>query len=119
MKKYITATLCSALVVPGLGQIINEQIRKGLLLLGLVFILLVAIMIKLVSVVNRIMADMDLANMDLKEITSKLVSEDFSLITILIFCFAVIWIYSIIDAFLIGWKIERGKTSKQNEILPG
>ena len=118
MKKYITATLCSAFVVPGLGQIINEQIKKGLLLLGLVFVLLVAVMVKLVAVMNHLMADIDLAKIDLKEIPAKLTSEDFSLITILVLCFALIWIYSIIDAFWIGWRIESGKASKQDEILP-
>lgn len=118
MKKYIIATFCSAFVVPGLGQIINEQIKKGLLLLGLVFILLIAVMVNLAAVMNRLMADSDLVNIDLKEITEKLGSQDFSLITILALCFAVIWVYSIIDAFLIGWKIEQGKAPKQDEILP-
>jgi TM2 domain-containing membrane protein YozV len=117
MKKYIIAPFCSAFIVPGLGQIINEQIKKGLLLLGLVFILLVAVTVKLAVVINRLMADVDLANIDLKEITEKMMSEDLSLISILALCFAGIWIYSIIDALWTGWKIERGKAHKKDEIL--
>ncbi len=117
MKKYIIASICSAFIVPGLGQVINEQIKKGLLLLGLVFILLVAVTVKLAVIINHLSADLDLANISLKEISEKLASEDLSLITILTLCFAVIWIYSIIDAFWAGWKIERGKAHKKNEIL--
>ena len=112
MKKYISAPLCSAFVVPGLGQIINEQLKKGLLLLGLVFIFLVAITFKLAVDINRLMAGIDLANINLKAITEKIASEDLSLLSILAFCFAVVWIYSIVDAFWIGWKSERGKAHK-------
>ena len=118
MKKYISAPFCSAFIVPGLGQIINEQLKKGLLLIGLVFILLVAVTFKLAVVINRLMANIDLANINLKEITEKMASEDLSLISILSLCFAVIWIYSIVDAFWFGWKIERGKARKKVEILP-
>jgi hypothetical protein len=64
------------------------------------------------------MAGIDLANINLKEITEKMASEDLSVISILAFCFAVIWIYSIVDAFWMGWKIERGKARKKVEILP-
>jgi TM2 domain-containing membrane protein YozV len=47
MKKSIAAALCSGLVIPGLGQILNQQIRKGIILLGLVFLLFAAAAVKL------------------------------------------------------------------------
>jgi TM2 domain-containing membrane protein YozV len=118
MKKYITSTLCSAFVVPGLGQIINEQIKKGLLLLGLVFILLVAIIAKVTVAMNHLVTDSDMVNIDLNKIAEKIANEDLSLISILALCFVLMWIYSIIDAFWIGWKIERGKVTQKDEILP-
>jgi len=114
MKKYIIAPLCSAFIVPGLGQIINEQLKKGLLLLGLVFILLVALISKLAVIINRLMAGVDLANINLKGIAEKMAGENLSLLSILVLCFAAIWIYSICDAFWIGWKIERRKGNKKS-----
>lgn len=118
MKKYLLSPFCSAIIVPGLGQVINEQIKKGLLLLGLVFTLLVAVTVKLTVVINRQMAGMDLANIDLKKIIEKMMGEDFSLFGILGLCFAFIWIYSIIDAFWVGLKIEQEKARRKDEILP-
>ena len=38
MKKSIISPLCSALIIPGLGQVINNNIKKGLIILGIVFV---------------------------------------------------------------------------------
>lgn len=114
MKKYILSPLCSAFVVPGLGQVLNEQIKKGLLLLGLVFILLVTAAVRLAMIINRPTAGTDRTTIDLRIIPEKMISEGPSLLGILVLCFALLWIYAVIDAFWAGWKIERGK----DEILP-
>ena len=42
MKKYILSPLCSAFIVPGLGQILNGHMKKGVIILSIVFILIVA-----------------------------------------------------------------------------
>jgi len=45
-------SLCSGLVIPGLGQILNQQIAKGLILLGLVFLLFVAGALKFAFIIT-------------------------------------------------------------------
>ena len=35
MKKAVIASLCSAFIIPGLGQILNNNIKKGLVILAL------------------------------------------------------------------------------------
>jgi hypothetical protein len=100
-----------------LGQVINQQIKKGCLLLGVVFLLLVAAVVKLAGVVNRQLAGMDPMSLNLKELSEKILNENLSLIGLLGLIFIIIWIYSIIDAFWVGWTIERGKVPEKNEIF--
>jgi len=116
MKKYLLSTFCSAFVVPGLGQVINEQIKKGLLLLGLVFILLTAAGIKLALVVSRLATNMEADRISPRGLAAGMTEADLSLIWVLVLIFAVIWIYAIIDAFWVGVKIEQEKAKGKDEI---
>jgi TM2 domain-containing membrane protein YozV len=56
MKKLLLAPLCSALIIPGLGQIMNQEIKKGALLLGAVFLLFVVGSIKLVFILKSMVS---------------------------------------------------------------
>jgi flagellar biosynthesis protein FlhB len=100
MKKYILAPLCSALIIPGLGQVINQQLRKGALLLGAVFVLLVLAIVYLSIIVESILSQQGSSPLSLS-----LLFERVELLLIL-GVFGVIWIYSIVDAFLKGWSWE-------------
>ena len=57
MKKIILSPVCSALIIPGLGQVINGNLKKGMVLLAMVFLLFLGAALKLVflvqSYVNR------------------------------------------------------------------
>ena len=94
MKKIILAPLCSALIIPGLGQIVNHEIKKGGLILGAVFLLFIAGSIKLVFILKSMVSQSGSGSL----VPSHIV-ERFDLLLI-IGVFAMIWLYSVLDAFL-------------------
>jgi TM2 domain-containing membrane protein YozV len=116
MKKYILSPLCSALIVPGLGQVLNKRILKGLIMMGLIFILFVMITVKLALLVMEAIKSKDIyAINDLIEIRS--LNGDLSSLWIMVAFFVILWIYSIIDAFFDGLKVERQTKENPDEIL--
>lgn len=106
MKKYILSPLCSAVVVPGFGQVLNGKAKKGLILMSLTFILFIAATVKLVLLITSQLknADIDAVNNLVK---NKLMNQDLSSLWVLIALFAILWLYSIIDALIDGIKIEK------------
>jgi hypothetical protein len=107
MKKAILSTLCSAFVIPGLGQIINQDLKKGVSILAATFILFIAALINLYRIISGAMKMRYRATHDSGSIIERLGPEDFSALWILLGLFAVIWLYSIVDAFLKGRKIDK------------
>jgi TM2 domain-containing membrane protein YozV len=104
MKKSITAPLCSGLVIPGLGQILNQQIRKGLILLGLVFLLFVTGAVKLAFIINSMTNPLDRAETSQRALVS---GEDLFFMAGILGAFAILWIYSVVDAFWVAFQSER------------
>jgi TM2 domain-containing membrane protein YozV len=116
MKKYILSPLCSAIIVPGLGQVLNKRVLKGLIIMGLVFILFIMITIKLALLIMEKMEGKDIyALNDLIEIKS--LNGDLSGLWVMVAVFVFLWIYSIVDAFFDGLKIERQIKENPDEIL--
>jgi TM2 domain-containing membrane protein YozV len=113
MKKSITAPLCSALVIPGLGQILNQQIRKGLILLGLVFLLFVAGAVKLTFIITSLAPGFDLA--EASQAAASLSRGDLLLMAGFLIAFAVLWVYSVVDAFWVAFQVERSSAQKLAE----
>jgi uncharacterized metal-binding protein len=113
MKKYILSPLCSGLVVPGLGQILNKEIKKGLLILCAVFIIFVMGVVKLVFVIKSLLNQSPTA--DPMVLMESVKAEHFLSLWILAGLFAVIWLYSVVDAFLAARRLE----SRKREKLPG
>lgn len=106
MKKYILSTLCSAFVIPGLGQIINQNLKKGMIILSVVFILLILGAIKLAFIIKLLFQKPGIHSYDSGMILKRLQGENFSALWILLIIFFIIWIYSVLDAFWTGKKIE-------------
>jgi len=117
MKKYILSPLCSAVVLPGLGQVLNKRILKGFIIMALVFVIFIALTVKLALV---IIAEMKMGDMEglNKLLENKLPVDDLSGMWGMIILFIAIWLYSIVDAFIDGMKIERSLKEKPDEILP-
>ena len=101
MKRAFIAPLCSALIIPGLGQIVNQEIKKGLLLLGAVFLLFVAGSVKLVFVLKTMVDQSDSGS----PVPSTVLGQLDSLV--MVGAFFVIWLYSVVDAFLKAREKER------------
>jgi hypothetical protein len=106
VKKYILASLCSALVVPGLGQIINQSLKKGLYILSVVFILFVAGTIKLFLILRSVLTQANAGRLNTGPIAEQLQRKDLVVLWVLSGLFAVMWIYSILDAFWTGKRME-------------
>lgn len=109
MKKHIQSSLCSAFIVPGLGQILNKRISKGLILMALVFILIIAITTNFLFLVvagMRYVQAEDVDNIH-KIILKSFFHGDLTTFWILIGISVILWVYSIVDAFMDGLKIEK------------
>ena len=105
MKKQIISPLCSAIVIPGMGQILNQQLKKGVMLLAAVFVLFIAGTVKLYFIMKSMVAGMTTVNQAM--LTEKLKEQDLTVIWFIVAVFAVIWLYSVIDAFINGRKIDQ------------
>ena len=106
MKKYILASLCSALIVPGLGQIINQSLKKGLCILSVVFILFVVGTIKLFFVLRSALTHANAGRLNTGPIAEQLQGKDLVVLWGLLGLFAVVWVYSVLDAFQTGKRME-------------
>jgi hypothetical protein len=107
MKKYILASLCSAFIVPGLGQIINQNLKKGVFILSLVFFLFIVGTIKLFFILQSAIAEASTGRLNTASIREGLQGKDFTLLWLLLGLFAMVWVYSILDAFWVGKRMER------------
>jgi len=107
MKKYILSPLCSAFIVPGLGQILNGQLKKGTVILVLVFIFIIGFTIIIAFIILPYVNQYGL-HLTLQEGLTRVLSEkNITPLLFLFVFFAFIWLYSVLDAFLIGIKKEK------------
>ena len=109
MKKYILAPLCSAFIVPGLGQIINQNLKKGLFILFVVFFLFIVGTIKLFFILQSVIADINSDRLNTAAVREGLQGKDLTVLWIVLGLFAVVWVYSILDAFWVGkgWSLNK------------
>jgi hypothetical protein len=107
MKKAIQAPLCSALVIPGLGQVINHDLKKGVAILAGAFVLLVIAGIRcfqaLSGAFEAVWADPSKQVL----LIDHLKAQDLSLMKWVSWAFLLLWAYSVVDAFLRGRKLDR------------
>lgn len=105
MKKYILSPLCSAVVVPGFGQVLNHKIKKGVIMMVLTFILFISATIKLTMLILS-----EIKNSDVDAINNllefKLSGQNLTGLWVLLVLLAILWLYSIVDALIDGIKIE-------------
>lgn len=109
MRKSIVAPLCSGLVIPGLGQILNQQLRKGLILLGLVFLLFVAGAVKLAFIMKAMAGGPELGEASPQAAVGP---GDFYFLAGILGAFAILWVYAVADAFWVAFQSERSLGDK-------
>ncbi|MBW1722288.1 MAG: hypothetical protein JRH13_14080 [Deltaproteobacteria bacterium] len=109
MKKYILSPICSAFVIPGLGQILNNQRAKGVILLSAMFALFVGGVVELTLVIRSSLEKGNLAGSQPADFLQLLEGEGHPLLVLILVLFLIVWVYSIVDAFWVGIKLEREK----------
>ena len=107
MQKAIMSPLCSGLVIPGLGQIINRDLKKGIIILGVVFALFIAGIIRLLQIVQNVFRSGYTDISDPNALMARLGAEDPTILWILGVAFAAVWVYSVVDAYVGGRKMDR------------
>ena len=107
MKKAIISPLSSALVIPGLGQVLNQHLKKGVAILLGVFLLFIITVIKLYLMIKAAMEVADINGLDSGAIMDRLKAEDASDLWYLFVAFVILWSYSVLDAYLTGRKIDQ------------
>ncbi len=106
MKKLILSPLCSAFVTPGLGQIINRDLKKGLVIMAMVFLLLVWGTIEIVSIIKTFIIDPSAGLPQSEDIMARLKGEASGSLRYIAVAFGLLWVYSVLDAFWRGRKLD-------------
>jgi uncharacterized membrane protein len=96
MKRSLLSPLCSAFVVPGLGQILNQNFKKGLIILAVVLALFLGGTVKLAFMLRSMMRQPETPSV-----------HALRSLWYLTFPFVITWIYSVIDAFWTGRKLDK------------
>jgi len=107
MKKAFLSPLCSALVIPGLGQILNREIKKGVFILLGVLLLLVLGVVRLYQMINAVLQNLPINRLDPENVMAGLKAQDYSFLWILMFVFVCLWLYSVLDAYITGQKMDQ------------
>ncbi|MBW2708723.1 MAG: hypothetical protein JRD04_05485 [Deltaproteobacteria bacterium] len=107
MQKSIVSPLCSGLVIPGLGQIINQDLKKGIIVLCAVFALFVVGIIRLLQIVQSVFRSGHTDLLDSRTLMTRLGAEDPTMLWCLGVAFAILWIYAVVDAYVGGRKMDQ------------
>ncbi len=107
MKNYIKAPLLSGFVLPGLGQVVNQQIIKGLILMALITVIFLILLVKVFIDLSAVMAevvgpDLGLGPDTISRIVEGVRERNLNLLFFLGGLGVSVWAYSVVDAFLTG-----------------
>ena len=106
MKKTILAPLCSAFVIPGLGQIVNGHLKKGAFILASLFFLFVVGAVKFYIMMSAAVDKLKTAPPNSGALAESLKSEDLTALWVLGAAFLALWLYAVADAAVWGAKLE-------------
>ena len=115
MKKSIISPLCSALVAPGVGQVINGQTKKALFMLGSVLVMIIAATIRMYFHIKEALKGLSVNELYPKMVISRFKAQNHTFLWCLFFIFVVLWVYSVWDAFVEGRKLDLRQ--EKNEII--
>jgi hypothetical protein len=109
MKHVFLAPLLSAFILPGLGQVVNGQVRKAGLLIAAVSLLFLTLFFKVLYDLNKFFLSLPPEtggknSPTLSTAAQSLSRQDNSLLIILVLLLAGVWIYGVWDAFSVARK---------------
>ncbi len=120
MKKSLKAALFSGLVMPGVGQIILKNYKKGILFISTTLICLSYIMVEATKQATLIVDKIVSGEIEMTEsaitaaITNASQGAGKPIYTIVITIITACWIISTIDAFISGKKIDEKEKQQNN-----
>jgi len=114
MKPTLLAPLLSAFILPGLGQIVNREVRKGALMIAAVSLLFMSLLFKVLFDLNRAFQSLPGEPFQgqvpsFSFITEALAKQDHAGLLLLFFLLALVWVHSIWDAYRGAKKNESRK----------
>ncbi len=114
MKRRIISPVCSAFIVPGLGQVINNQIKKGLILFFSVFALIGAAVFEIYRLVKKSLEGLALNELYPERVIEEFKAQDHTVLYLIGILFSAVWIYSVLDAYIVGKRIDQ---EKKDEVI--
>jgi len=118
MKKTLLSPLCSGLVIPGLGQVLNRQLKKGLILLVGIFVVFIGLVIQLYKFLIFVLDRLNEYPLNPEGILKAFADYDTTKIYVAAIIFMAIWLYSVLDALIYGIKLDRQEKAAADESLP-
>ena len=109
MQKAVMSPLCSGLVIPGLGQIINQELKKGIIILCAVFALFVAGTVRLLQIVHSVFRSGHTDISDPQALMARLGAENMTLLWVLGVVFVIVWGYAVVDAYAGGRRMDQSE----------
>jgi hypothetical protein len=118
MKPTLLAPLLSAFILPGLGQIVNREVRKGALMIAAVSLLFMSLLFKVLYDLNRAFQSLPGEPFQgqapsFSSLTRALGEQDHTGLLLLVSLLALVWVHSIWDAYRGAKKNEAVKKEKQ------
>jgi uncharacterized membrane protein len=110
MQKAILSPVCSGLVIPGLGQIINQDLKKGIIILCAVFALFVAGIVRFLQIIHSVFRSGHTDVSDPQALMARLGAEDSTMLWCLGIAFVLLWLYAVVDAYRGGRKVDQLET---------
>jgi hypothetical protein len=113
MKQTLLAPLLSAFILPGMGQIVNKDYRKGGLLIAGVSLLFLALFIMIVIDLNRVIRTLPGDVFEKNPPSFSFIAETLSRqshpgLYLFLLLLGLVWAYSIWDAYTVARKNEMG-----------
>ncbi|MEW5724383.1 MAG: hypothetical protein AB1896_14830 [Thermodesulfobacteriota bacterium] len=110
MKQSLRASLCSAFVIPGLGQVLNRQVGKGLVLMAAITLVFIVLLLKIVFETTAILNGPNLvfgpADTVFDVVLAGMRARGWITLWVLLALGAGIWLYSVADAFYAGLRYQ-------------
>ena len=109
MKRRLISPLVSGLVLPGTGQVLNRQPIKGIALIASTTVLFLLILLKVLVDLNRAFQTIPDLRPDpriIKELANVMAQQDHFYLSVLVSILLCVWIFSIVDAYIHGKRLD-------------
>ena len=112
MTNALKGALLSGLVLPGLGQVVLKHYKRGLALMLVVLSSLTVMVVKAAQLALAILENIEMEGgaIDMQAITEaatrSTATSDSRLFNLGLLVIVVCWVYSVVDAYVIGKKMD-------------